>query len=192
MYETGVQAVSAVEGGWEFLKTYTPPDGEGFMFSPSVGKRKEIDTEIEKRYSGHSGASYGQTMRTLEFIAKRGWDTFAKEMLDRFGPSPAAQLTKTVEAVKTVDRFLASNPPSELSAFADAIQKDPGMRASIPDIDEQAEGLRRYAKALEDKKKDPTTWRQSNGFPYPCPCHRAQKKEGWCGVAGFGVPACEH
>lgn len=25
-----------------------------------------------------------------------------------------------------------------------------------------------------------------------CPCHRAQNKTGWCGVAGGGVPACDH
>ncbi len=145
MIETGVQAVSAVEGGWEYLRAYTPPGDQGFMFSPSTGKRKEIDAEIEKRYPGHSGASYGRTMRTLEFIAKQGWDMFAKEMLDRYGPSPVAQLTKTVETVKTVDRFLSTNPPTELSAFADAIQKDPGMRSSIPDIDEQASALKRFA-----------------------------------------------
>lgn len=29
-------------------------------------------------------------------------------------------------------------------------------------------------------------------FPYPCPCHKVQDKEGWCGVAGGGVPGCEH
>jgi hypothetical protein len=145
MYETGVQAVSAVEGGWEFLKTYAPPEDKGFMFSPSEGKRKEIDAEIEKRYPGHSGGSYGQTMRTLEFIAKQGWDTFAKDILVRYGPPPVAQLTKTVETVKTVDRFLGTSPPLELSAFADAIQKDAGMRARIPDIDAQASALKRFA-----------------------------------------------
>ena len=25
-----------------------------------------------------------------------------------------------------------------------------------------------------------------------CPCHRLKGKTGWCGVAGFGVPACDH
>lgn len=30
-------------------------------------------------------------------------------------------------------------------------------------------------------------------FPYPCLCRRQQGfKEGWCGVAGGGVPACDH
>ena len=138
MFETGVQAVSAVEGGWEYLRAYTPPEDQGFMFSPSTGKRKEIDVEIEKRYPGHSGASYGQTMRTLELIAKQGWDVFAKQ----YGPPPVAQL---LQSVKTVDRFLASNPPTDLKGFAEAIQKDPGMRSTIPDIDEQASALKRFA-----------------------------------------------
>ena len=25
-----------------------------------------------------------------------------------------------------------------------------------------------------------------------CPCHRGTNKPGWCGVAGGGVPACDH
>lgn len=32
---------------------------------------------------------------------------------------------------------------------------------------------------------------QSN-FPYPCACRAAKGLTGWCGVAGGGVPACDH
>ena len=62
----------------------------------------------------------------------------------------------------------------------------------ISDLDEQLAGMRQYIKAVEDAQKDPSTWKKSAGFPYPCSCHRAKGLEGWCGVAGFGVPGCEH
>jgi hypothetical protein len=77
MVESGFQAVSAVEGGWDFLKTYEPGEG-GFMFSTPPPKMKEINNEIMKRYGGHSGGSYGSTMRVLELIAKKGWDTYVE------------------------------------------------------------------------------------------------------------------
>ena len=112
MIESAFQAVSSVEGGWEFLKTYEPGEG-GFMFSNPPPKMKEINDAVSKGYEGHSGASYGGTMRVIQYIAQKGWDAY-----------------------------------------------------------------------VEKKKK--------SGFPYPCPCHKAQGKEGWCGVAGGGVPACDH
>lgn len=141
MVQTGYEAVSAVEGGWEFLKGYTPPADQGFMFSEPFGLRKQIDAEIEKRYGGHSGASYGMTMRVLERIAKEGWDTWAKEKLPK--PDPFKTLGDTVQAV---DSFLTSAPQTaDLRTFANAIQQDAGMRKVIPDIDQQADALRRFA-----------------------------------------------
>lgn len=164
---------------------------------------KQINKAVNDRYGGHSGSSYGFTMRMLEFIAKRGWDTYAKDVIRRCGAkpvpasAPAAQAPLSVAAVldraAQMDRFINTLPSNtNLTQFANAIQNDPGMRAQIPDIDEQVAGLHRYAQAVEDAQKNPESWKKSNGFPYPCPCHKAQGKEGWCGVAGFGVPACEH
>lgn len=83
-YECGVKAVNSVEGGWDFLKTYEPGHG-GFMLSKNPPKMNEIETAIHKFYGGHSGGSYGDTMRKLEFIAKEGWDAFAKEMIREYG-----------------------------------------------------------------------------------------------------------
>ena len=141
MIESGFKAIQSVDGGWEYLKTYDPPADQGFMFSEPIGLRKQIDAEIEKRYGGHSGASYGMTMRVLERIAKEGWDTWAKEKLPK--PDPFKTLGDTVQAV---DSFLTSVPPStDLRGFATAIQQDAGMRKAIPDIDQQADALRRFA-----------------------------------------------
>ncbi len=70
--EDAYKAVSSVDGGWEFLKNYTPDEGRGFMFSshPTLGKISE------KLDVGHSGSSYGWVMRNVEYIAKNGLDSF--------------------------------------------------------------------------------------------------------------------
>jgi hypothetical protein len=57
---------------WEYLKTYTPEADKGFMFSNdatigAIGRYMEV---------GHSGSSYGWTMRQLQRIAhmpQRRW-----------------------------------------------------------------------------------------------------------------------
>ncbi len=300
MLDSAYKAVSSVDNAWEFLKTYSPPEGEGFMFVRNAPyKLTQIEHAILDADSGHSGSSYGFVMRAMEYIAKNGWDGYVdlrtnnikktlqkkvarledenarlrqqiaeltapkkemtrdekiraalakgctggypcagclarKNMLvedwhaERERPkivmegevvtpfcsscsgnhwtlacpthghgvdsykAPTESLTSLVATATAVDNFIATAPTDSLTAFANAIQKDPGMRAQIPDIDEQVGGMLRYAKAVEDAKNDPSSWKKSNGFPYPCPCHKAQGKEGWCGVAGFGVPACEH
>ena len=141
MIQSGFAAVESVEGGWEFLRTFTPPADKGFMFTLPTGKHKEIDEAISNRYGGHSGASYACTMRVLEFIAKNGWDAYARKMLLDYGP-PAPPL---IEQAKAVDNFLATKPPThDLVAFATALQQDPEMRRLMPDIDEQTDALKRF------------------------------------------------
>lgn len=152
---------------WGYLKrSDVPAKGKGFMFSDAEELR-EID--LEMKYGGHSGSSYAWTMRSMEMIAKQGWNIYAKEI----GVKPAPK-------------------PFSLENFVNSLETNTMARALIPDLDEQLEGMRRYDKAVKDAQKDPSSWNKSAGFPYPCPCRRAQGKEGWCGVAGFGVPACEH
>jgi hypothetical protein len=144
MIGSGYQAVSAVEGGWEFLKTYEPPEGQGFMFSTPPPKLKEIDDEISKRYGGHSGASYAMTMRTLQYIAKNGWDSFARDSLQKYGPPKS--ILDVLQQAATVDSFMNGlSPDTDLLGFATAIENDPGMRKQIPDINVQADALKRFA-----------------------------------------------
>jgi len=67
--EDGIRAVDAVEGGWEFLRGYYVDPMKGFMFADPEPTLTEIGSKL---HTGHSGASYGKTMRTLHFIAKYG------------------------------------------------------------------------------------------------------------------------
>ena len=61
--------------------------------------------------------------------------------------NPVPTPVQLVAAATTVDTFINNNRESvsNLSQFATAIQNDPGMRAMIPDIDEQASALQRFA-----------------------------------------------
>ena len=74
MLEDTYAAVTAAEA-WDFLRNWSPPEGQGFMFTQhptldSIQKHmKLLDT--------HSGASYGFCMRVMEAIAKRGWESYA-------------------------------------------------------------------------------------------------------------------
>lgn len=79
--EDGIRAVDAVEGGWEFLRGYEVHPMKGFMFADPEPTLEEIGSKLHK---GHSGASYGGTMRSLQYIAKygvreyrlaKGWNT---------------------------------------------------------------------------------------------------------------------
>ena len=67
----------------EFLSTYSPPANKGFMFTKDEDKPAKLK-DIEKRVGnsdGHSGASFGWTMRALESIAKNGWDGYVSLVL---------------------------------------------------------------------------------------------------------------
>ena len=53
---------------WAYMNEYSPPANQGFMFSDD-SKIRIIGQKME---TGHSGTSYGWTMRYLERLAKHG------------------------------------------------------------------------------------------------------------------------
>ena len=63
---------------WSWFRGFTPEPGNGFMFTRGV---PELDRLNEEMYndpvsSGHSGSSYGITLRNMEYIAKNGYEAF--------------------------------------------------------------------------------------------------------------------
>ena len=124
MLEDAYRAITTCDL-WDWMRTTTPEDGRGFMFGnhPNQERLNEAMT-----YPGHSGASYGWTMRAMEDIAKHGWDAHKNR----------------VRQAKAMGR------------------------------------LEEWARRQTRKST-------------PCPCRAAAGAwDGWCGVAGGGVPACEH
>jgi hypothetical protein len=181
MIESGFKAVSSVDGGWEFLSTYEPSDG-GFQYARHPPKMEEINTAIDKFYGGHSGGTYGDTMRLLQFIAKEGWDAYVTMVgVKRKNPNPQnanvikakKQIAELEERIRTleaenkalleremtrpsvmeqaraVDTIAGRIPANALEsplAFAEALQQDPVARRLIPDIDQQADAMKRFSR----------------------------------------------
>ena len=60
---------------WDFLRDNNPPEDRGFMFW-SHPKLTELGQKLD---GGHSGASYGYTMRVMQRIAQTSWDTWVSQ-----------------------------------------------------------------------------------------------------------------
>lgn len=78
MYTEAFKAIESVPGGWAFMAEDDPGEG-GYMFGRSKNDkiRQQVDEAISKNDTcGHSGATYGLTMRAMQFIAKEGWLAF--------------------------------------------------------------------------------------------------------------------
>lgn len=78
MLKDGYQTISDLNL-WTWLINYTPDEGAGFMFS----NHENITTIINAMKIGHSGSSFGWTMRHMEMIAKKGWTDYVNWRLKR-------------------------------------------------------------------------------------------------------------
>jgi len=63
---------------WNWMQKFEPEEGRGFMFSTGVPELERLNEEIFKDpvSNGHSGGSYGMTMRCMQSIAKNGYKAF--------------------------------------------------------------------------------------------------------------------
>ncbi len=216
MLDNAYKAVDSTPHGWEVLARADVPgtraclhcgtevsrrptcricNGVGtvessFMFDthPDPVVASTIEAINKKLDSGHSGSSYGWTMRNMESIAKKGWEVFMlkwrlSNLKDAItNPVFSANERQTLSATKTklermildaetrhknrdtqvlipvatvlqqartVDAFFstdaAKNAAGDPLAFANAMRNDAGMRAMIPDIDQQADAMTRFA-----------------------------------------------
>jgi len=62
---------------WDFVKE----DIDSFMFSQDPRVTRIYNKMEELGYGGHSGASFGFTMRTMQFIAKHGEEEYMREIM---------------------------------------------------------------------------------------------------------------
>ncbi len=115
-------------GLWDWLRDYTPEENKGFMFSqhPNLDK-----INAAMKYGGHSGSSYGWTMRQMEYIAKHGWTLFE---FSKRNDNMAAVL----QNVKSKEN------PSPLDV-AEASRGVPGFEGQADAMKRFAEGKMTYA-----------------------------------------------
>ena len=76
MYTTAHAAITQLEL-WNFIKK--DPGQGGFTFNDTE-EIKMIYSRIEELgYAGHSGSSFGCIMRSMQYVAKHGYEKFKEE-----------------------------------------------------------------------------------------------------------------
>ena len=73
MLSDAYNAVTLTES-WDYIGQ--DPGNGGFMYSTDI-RLKTIGGAM--KYDGHSGSSYGWTMRVMQKIANHGWDKFVED-----------------------------------------------------------------------------------------------------------------
>jgi hypothetical protein len=67
---------SITPAGWKALKMHD--SSKSFMWDTNGGVWTDIRSKL---YNGHSAASESCSLRTMESIAKKGWDVFVKDFM---------------------------------------------------------------------------------------------------------------
>ena len=65
---------------WTWFQVESPPEGDGYMFWDHENMNKISDKLGELYGDQHSGFTWGQSVRTIQFIAKNGFDNWKKEI----------------------------------------------------------------------------------------------------------------
>ena len=133
---------------WGWLKNYVPEENKGFMFSEHPNLTR-INNAM--KYQGHSGSSYGWTMRQMEQIAKLGWDEFCAQVNnERRKKEDELKQRRAKELVNVV--FHSSEIAGELiqKAFADnngVVNPLTIAEASrgVPGFEGQADAMKKFS-----------------------------------------------
>lgn len=121
---------------------------QGFMFNDAQEVR---DIDREMKYGGHSGSSYGWTMRNMEYIAKKGWDAYVdfKGVKPGYNPPPASHtITQTLTQASVIDDAIQEAKEKNVVGFlefAKVLQGNTKIREVIPDIDKQVSALEKFS-----------------------------------------------
>jgi len=78
MYQTAFDAITQLEL-WNFVTNFN--ENGSFMFSSSPNVSKIYNKIEQLGYGGHSGSSFGCTMRAMQNIGKYGMDNFMNSYL---------------------------------------------------------------------------------------------------------------
>ena len=82
-YTNAHQAITELNM-WDWLRNFIPNEKDGFTFSKDETLKIIIDKIIGSDVgNGHSGASFGITMRKMHFIAQNGIDEFKKQWVEK-------------------------------------------------------------------------------------------------------------
>ena len=77
MLKNAYRAITAAEA-WLFMKSFS---GTSFMLSDNPILSTIMKKMSQLGYDGHSGSSFGWTMRCMEFLAKNGKQAFLQQFV---------------------------------------------------------------------------------------------------------------
>ena len=77
MLKNAHQAITSTEY-WDYMRTFSE---QSFMFSNSPAVSRIMTKMTQLGYDGHSGCSFGWTMRQMEFLAKNGKQAFLRQFV---------------------------------------------------------------------------------------------------------------
>ena len=75
MLKNAHQAITSTEY-WHYMRTFSE---QSFMISDSPAVSRIMSKMSQLGYDGHSGSSFGWTMRHMEFLAKNGKQAFLRQ-----------------------------------------------------------------------------------------------------------------
>ena len=76
MLDTAYQAITSLEL-WDYMKKPT----DSYMLNSDNELHRIMDEIVKLGYDGHSGGSFGYTMRAMQFIAKYGLDEYQQSKI---------------------------------------------------------------------------------------------------------------
>jgi hypothetical protein len=99
MLRSAFTAIESVPGGWNALLP-EPEAGRGFMFQSVISGSVmyQINQAIDANYGGHSGSSYGWTMRQMQGIARLGWEQYVQLRLNAAAMPPPLPMAAVAAA----------------------------------------------------------------------------------------------
>ena len=77
MCETAFNAITQLEL-WNFIRDF---NGQSFIFSNTAEVDRIYKKIEELGYEGHSGASFGHTLRKMQYIGKYGLESFKESYI---------------------------------------------------------------------------------------------------------------
>ena len=131
MLESAYDTITKLEK-WNYLREYVISENTGYMFAAEDSINELMD-QINCDYkSGHSGCSMALTMRTMDFIAKNGFDSFRESVVQE-SVSKFSEIAEDADASVVRNNWLYMNNKIQKSDEEITDDDDEEMPALEPD-----------------------------------------------------------
>jgi hypothetical protein len=207
MLEDAFKAISSTSS-WEFLKTFEPKEGEGFLLTSSLQTANQQFLTKEEAFKAVGQKTLlvqkqAEEMLDKVYIAmtpinpeeeKTYTEEETREIINMANTAKEMATTMGLELGEVHKAYVEAKEQFETAKKLDAIMNAMQIGhsgSSYAWVMRQMEALAKqgwdvYSASVGPKKKNAPIYR-------PCHCRAAQGYEsGWCGVASWGVPGCEY